>query len=266
MTGTDLVPSGATRPRNGAPTPRRGATIERVAARASTRATGDLPAYVTDAQVRAMAAAATTTRDRLLVLTLWYSGGRVSEVVALRRDQVDEAGGCLRLDNLKRKGRRPGAPPPGKTVYVPRDLLAALRQLATDARLPHAGHLFASRQSLRPGEAPDPATPARTAHLSRFAAWRIVQACADRAGVLVTDTRRRARASDGAGARPVTRPPTPLDFRHGIAVWLLQNGAPITDVASHLGHATVETTMTYLRTSDAHKRATFDRLWAGDAT
>ena len=88
MTGTDLVPSGATRPRNGAPTPRRGATIERVAARASTRATGDLPAYVTDAQVRAMAAAATTTRDRLLVLTLWYSGGRVSEVVEIGRAHV----------------------------------------------------------------------------------------------------------------------------------------------------------------------------------
>ena len=83
---------------------------------------------------------------------------------------------------------------------MPRDLLAALRQLATDARLPHAGHLFASRQSLRPGEAPDPATPARTAHLSRFAAWRIVQACADRAGVLVTDTLQFAITMSGAFA------------------------------------------------------------------
>ena len=88
-----------------------------------------------------------------------------------------------------------------------------------------------------------------------------------KAGVVVTDTRRRARATDTpADAASTHRPPTPLDFRHGIAVWLLQNGAPITDVASHLGHATVETTMTYLRTSDAHKRATFDRLWAGGAT
>jgi integrase len=271
MSTTMIVPTSATAPGISAPTRRR-ATIERATSRATSRATGDLPAYVTGDQVQAMAAAAPSTRDRLLILTLWYSGGRVSEVVALRRDQIDEAGGCVRLDNLKRKGRRPGAPPPAKTVYLPRDLLAALRQYATDARLTHAGHLFQSRQSLRPGEAlaepsADAATRSkRTAHLSRYAAWRIVQTAAAKAGVVVTDTRRRARATDTpADAATTTRPPTPLDFRHGIAVWLLQNGAPITDVASHLGHATVETTMIYLRTSDAHKRATFDRLWAGTA-
>ena len=48
------------------------------------RASSGVPAYVTADQVAAMVACALTTRDRLLLRTLWESGGRVSEVASLR--------------------------------------------------------------------------------------------------------------------------------------------------------------------------------------
>ena len=48
------------------------------------RASSGVRAYVTAGQVAAMVACALTTRDRLLLRTLWESGGRVSEVASLR--------------------------------------------------------------------------------------------------------------------------------------------------------------------------------------
>jgi integrase len=67
-----------------------------------------LPAYVTQDEARRVIDAAETTRDRLLLETLWQSGGRVSEVARLRRCDVDPAEGALRLANLKQKRRAAG--------------------------------------------------------------------------------------------------------------------------------------------------------------
>jgi integrase len=55
-----------------------------------------LPSYVIREQARAVINAAATTRDRLLLETLWQMGGRVTEVLRLRRCDVDEREGALR--------------------------------------------------------------------------------------------------------------------------------------------------------------------------
>jgi hypothetical protein len=60
-----------------------------------------LPAYVTREQARAVIAAAQSTRDRLLFECLWQTGGRVTEVLRLRRGDVDARERTLRLPNLK---------------------------------------------------------------------------------------------------------------------------------------------------------------------
>ena len=60
---------------------------------------------------------------RLLLETLWQSGGRVTEVLRLRLSDLVEAEGALRLTNLKqrRRGQK------HKLVYVSPDLLSQLR-------------------------------------------------------------------------------------------------------------------------------------------
>ena len=92
------------------------------------RAASGVPAYVTADQVAAMVACATTTRDRLLLRTLWESGGRVSEVASLRLCDIDRAEGALQLTNLKQRGPRRHV----KLVSISRDLAGALLAFARD--------------------------------------------------------------------------------------------------------------------------------------
>jgi len=194
------------------------------------RASSGVPAYVTADQVAAMVTCALTTRDRLLLRTLWESGGRVSEVASLRLCDIDRTEGALQLTNLKQRGPRRHV----KLVYISRDLAGALTAFARDTRLGHDGHLFRSRQS---GEG----------HLTRQQVLRIVNRLAVDAGVIVQ-------------GRSGPRPACGLDFRHGSAVHLLRSGVPITEVQSHLGHARVDTTTVYLQLTNRDRRVIADRI------
>ena len=194
------------------------------------RADSGVPAYVTADQVAAMVACAPTTRDRLMLRTLWESGGRVSEVGSLRLCDIDRPEGALQLTNLKQRGPRRHV----KLVSISRDLAGALLAFARDTRLGHDGHLFRSHQS---GEG----------HLTRQQALRIVNRLAVDAGVIVQ-------------GRTGPRPACGLDFRHGSAVHLLRSGVPLTEVQSHLGHARVDTTTVYLRLTNRDRRFIADRI------
>ncbi len=60
-----------------------------------------LPRYVLPDQARDIINAAATTAHRLLLETLWQSGGRITEVLRLRPCDLDRHEGALRLVNLK---------------------------------------------------------------------------------------------------------------------------------------------------------------------
>src|SRR5437764_6426952 len=120
----------------------RSALVHQPAATVLAQTAGDrLPSYVTRDQARAIINAATTTTHRLLLETLWQSGGRVTEVLRLRPCDVDPGGAILHLVNLKQRPRR-GGHLPRKAVTVSPDLVAALRALATDAHSAHTGYFF----------------------------------------------------------------------------------------------------------------------------
>lgn len=191
------------------------------------------PAYVTQAQAHAIRDAATRTRDRLLVQTLWESGGRVSEVTRLRRADVDAAEGALVLENLKQRRRELRR----KRVYVSRDLVGALLAYCTDARIGPTGYVFATGRAAAPRS------------MSRQLAWKLVTGLARRAGARVVDT-----------ATGEERPATGLDFRHGAAVHQLRAGVPLSEVSQQLGHARIDTTAVYTRLTDAERRRFADRV------
>jgi integrase/recombinase XerD len=186
---------------------------------------GGLPRFITRDQAAALVNAAETTTHRLLLQTLWESGGRVSEVLRLRPCDVDRHDAALRLVNLKQRDRKRAA----KTVYVSPGLTSALLALARDARLPSTAFYFRSQKS---GDGP----------MTRQTLWRIVGKCAAAAGVLV------------AGDRP-----TGVDFRHGAAVDQLRAGVPLSEVQTQLGHTRIDSTLVYLRLSDPERRAFADR-------
>jgi integrase len=196
------------------------------------RAGGDaLPAYVTAEQARAVVDAAVTTQHRLLLECLWQSGGRVSEVLRLRRCDVDQAEGALVLENLKQRRRERRR----KLVYVSGGLVAQLLAYCKDARIGATGYLFFSRQS-------------RGEPMARQHAWRLVTRYALAAGVRVV-------GRDGQ-----LRPATGLDFRHGAAVHQLRCGVPLSEVSQQLGHARIDTTTIYTRLTNAERRRYADRV------
>jgi integrase len=89
----------------------RSALVRQPAAVVLAQAAGDrLPSYVTRDQARAIINAATTTTHRLLLETLWQSGGRVTEVLRLRPCDLAPGEPILHLVNLKQRPRR-GWPP-----------------------------------------------------------------------------------------------------------------------------------------------------------
>lgn len=189
-----------------------------------------LPVYVTAAEARAIINAAEGFRDRLLLETIWQTGGRISEVLRLRPADVDVDEGTIQLVNLKQ--RRSGR----KVVYVSQDLAAQLRALARDLRIPADRCLFQSRES-------------QGGPMSRFQAYRIIAAAARKAGVYKLSPR---------GGR--LAPAWPHTFRHGAAKHQLEQTLRLDYVQDQLGHATLETTKQYLRLSDADKRRLRDQV------
>jgi integrase/recombinase XerD len=192
-----------------------------------------MPAYVTPEQAHAIRDAVSRTRDRLLVQTLWESGGRVSEVCRLRRSDVDPAEGALVLENLKQRRRELRR----KRVYISRDLVPGLLASCADARIAPTGPVFAT--SYRGASKP----------MSRQMAWKLVTGLARKAGARVVDT-----------ATGEERPATGLDFRHGAAVHQLRARVPLSEVSQQLGHARLDTTAVYARLTNAERRRYADRV------
>jgi len=152
----------------------------------------------------------TGLRDALLLALLYDCGLRVSELAALRLDQIDLEAWLIRV---RGKGDKERFVPFGEEA---RAAILAYRSGARERtrRADGNGHLF-------PG--------ARGGHLTRQRAWQIVKAHLAGAGV----------------ARSVS----PHTLRHSFATHLLDNGADLRAVQMLLGHADISTTQIYTHIS-----------------
>jgi integrase/recombinase XerD len=148
-------------------------------------------------------------RDRAMLEVLYGSGARISEAVGLDVDDLDLAGGLVRLHGKGGKER---------IVPVGRPAVAAVE-----------AYLVRVRPGLvRQGRG----TPAvfcnlRGGRLSRQSAWAALQVAAERAGL-------------AAHVSPHT-------LRHSFATHLLEGGADVRVVQELLGHASVTTTQIYTK-------------------
>lgn len=180
--------------------------------------------YISREEAHAIAEATRTDRDRLLVRTLWHTGGRVSEVLQLRR--CDYYQDYLLLTNLKQ------VEPSLKQVYIPVDFALDFLSYCERHGLTGTAYLFTNSAGLP---------------LDRRRAWDIVKQASERAGVV-----RPGPSGD--------RPAWCHLFRHGHAVHLMREGVPGKIVQEQLGHASILTTQKYLRFTAADKREFIGRL------
>ncbi len=150
---------------------------------------------------------ALAARDRALLEFLYATGARISEAVGAAIDDVDLAGGAVRLAG---KG--------GKERVVP---------MGRPARDAVTAYLSGSRPELVAAGAGTSALflNARGGPLSRQSAWAVLRQAADKAGL--------------------TAHVSPHTLRHSFATHLLDGGADVRVVQELLGHASVTTTQIY---------------------
>ena len=188
-----------------------------------------LVGYLSRDEVKALLAAPDRTtwsgrRDHALLLTLYNSGARVSEVTALRREQVqlDPAGPYLELHGKGRKERI--VPLWAETARVLRAWFRELGDQGGSVAFPSARGRALSRDGID--------------YLLRQAVGTAAVAC------------------PSLGAKKVS----PHVLRHSTAMHLFQAGVDMAVIALWLGHESLETTHVYVEADLATKERALAKL------
>jgi integrase/recombinase XerD len=195
-----------------------------------TRAVGESePIPVTMPEFIRMFTAPGMLRDKLLICLLGVEGMRVAEAVSLRRSAMHLAPNSMQLGcavkgphiHVIGKGNKARWVPAHS--YLVSTYAAHLWERAAVAAAEQSDFVLIN---LKGGEVGTP--------LSTSRARRIVAALARRAGL--------------------DRHVTPHQFRHGLATALVEQKRPLDEVQKILGHANIETTRRYTKTSDERLR------------
>lgn len=159
--------------------------------------------------------------ERLFCLTLAWSGGRISEVLALAPVAIDIESGVASIETLKR--RRRGVI---RQVPLPPELIDDLD----------------SEFNLRAIQRDPELATERIWRFSRTTAWRYVKAVMAEAGIIGT-------------------PAMPKGLRHGFCVLAIQSNVPLDLVRRWLGHASLKTTGIYADLVGPEQLAFATKMW-----
>ena len=185
-----------------------------------------LPAVLTAAEVERLLSARTaderlTIRDRAILEFGYATGARVSEIVALKLQDISYQEGVARILG---KGKKERLVPVGRRALGAVALYANEIRPALD-RGAGRGVVFLN---------------ARGTPLSRVGAWGIIRQAARAAGI--------------------TKRVTPHTLRHTFATHLLEGGADLRAVQEMLGHADLSTTQLYTHVDRDYLRGVHRRF------
>lgn len=173
-------------------------------------------------------------RDRALLELLYAAGLRVSEALALDREDLSLRGGFVRVIG---KGDKERLVPVGDVALLAVSAYLDARDRASSTAGGDEATPAAQREDARRRE---PLFLSRRGRrLDRMAAWRVMRGAALRAGL-------SGRV-------------TPHTLRHSFATHLLEGGADLRVVQELLGHASITTTQLYTHITGERIRAVYAR-------
>lgn len=162
-------------------------------------------------------------RDRVLLLTMYNTGARVSEIIGIRRQDLDIK--RQHSVHLHGKGRKE------RIVPLWKETSTALRKWLEDNDQLASSHIFTNRY----GEC-----------LTRSGVRQRLQ-CAARIAVQFCPSLKKRNV-------------TPHSLRHATALHLLQSGVNLSMIALWLGHEQIETTHQYMEANLAMKKEALNSL------
>ena len=158
-------------------------------------------------------------RDRAILETIYSAGLRISELVALNVEDLDEFGEALRIRGKGKKERL--APLGGCAITALRDYI---QMRADDAGRDPQGALFVNRNGQR-----------------------------------LTDRSIRRKLDKYLQAAGISTTVSPHVLRHSFATHMLDAGADLRSVQEMLGHESVSTTQIYTHLTAARLRQIYDK-------
>lgn len=175
----------------------------------------DLEGYFTPTQVRVIINSADTPRNKMLMLMLWRTGRRISEVLPLKKKHIDFYKGLIKFRILKKREKT------YKLKPVDSEFINELNDYCKD--LQDEDYLFSSNTE-------------KDAHIKRRQAYDIINKTAVRAGITSVGDKQ----------------PHPHHFRHSYAVHFIrscQGPAGLKMLQELLEHSNINITGSYLQFS-----------------
>jgi len=207
-----------------------------------TRAMKDLKGYLRPEQIQAALESCDNLRDRVLIRLLWRTGCRISEICRPGKDRSAALG--LRVSNILWEedaliichAKRKGNPP--RMIYIDPGTLTMVREYL-DKRLEESEFVI---------------------EITRQMGYKIVRQAFERIGIY------------SVGDSLVTKRlhPHPHHLRHSLAVHSVRvtggNYGDLIKLQHHLGHASLNTTASYVQFEDKEQKKWQRSLFPEEAT
>ena len=225
--------------------------------------------YLEPDEVKLMEDKTTNLRDRLLIRLLFRLGCRVSEVLALKVEDVDCAHGTVIIQHLKSRSTlsctRCGARLGLEHHFCPKcgskigKVLTEQREHRRQRVLPvDSDTLSMLREYIRRGGPVIHDGKKLIFGINRHRSWQVIRDCAEKAGLPKLVNPETGRLHNVS----------PHRLRDAFSVMAVQRDDSTDSVRmlqQHLGHQSISTTMRYRKVSGKEHRDWYQRLWQNES-
>jgi len=188
--------------------------------------------YITREQALAAIEKTKNSRDELLLMLLWYTGARVTELLQLPISRIDFEQSLITIRSLKKRGNVDHY----RSIPVPDPVLTKIYNFIQVGGTRKSGYLF---------------THDGTKPLSRQSAHTIVRDACMAAGIMHFGDKSISKRGFG---------PHPHVFRHGFAMNWLKNGGRPEALQQILGHHSYDTTRSYQRFTQKDLKDEYEKV------
>ena len=201
--------------------------------------------FVTAKEAEVIIQTCPKTRDKLILRTMWETGGRVKEVLSLIPDHIDPINNCIYLENLKQKTDK-GKKPPLKRVYLfpESNLIQDLLYYIKENSISRENWIFQGKVK----------TGNRIGQVSPTYIWYLLSSV----GRITDRWKRRDGIATTLGIRKIKggnlKPAWPHLFRHGAAMNIYHRTQRLDVTQKQLGHSSIMTTEGYAELTDDDRK------------